>query len=227
MVSKNEIFLETGDIGVLNFRTKDHQGIVPFKVEFAQVRPFLYGNLGSSLSPGGSYTKRLSGTFLGVSFTDILYYDKPKALLHLWLDIIPPMRVYPYFTAGNLQGDFLYTANQISAKEDQDWGWIDPPVEVMVVPKVNLDFHVYNPWGTETINPLIKFWYAEYYISLVKDPDIILLILQRKYRPEPKWFPIYGMRLIDYNFKDAMNINQPIPLDATREEIIKIVQGWW
>lgn len=217
-------FMQAGDVFVVLFRTKDYEGIVPFKIDFSQARPFQFGQISSSISPG-SYTRvRLGGTFLGSSIDDLLYFTRKGVLLHIWLDTHPKVRIYPEWPSGTLQGDFNYTEGKLPAEVGEDWGWIVPPVEFIVIPKIHLDFDMYNPYGTETVQPLVKFWWAEYNVKLVRDVDMILAILQRRFKP--KWFVAYGAKPFVYEFSETLGIAHPIPLDADVKLIEEIVRGW-
>lgn len=220
-------FLQVNDLGVLHFRARQGSGALVFRVLFRQVRPFKFGNVGYSISSSSGYTKRLGGTFAGRTIEDLFYYEDSNTLVHVVLDVFPRVMIYPYWTPATLQGDYIYGATKLPAREDADWGWLEPPVEFMVVPKVNLDFRFYNPYGTETLNPYVKFWYGEYEVQWIKDVPTIRDVLAKRYRPEPKWFTIYGFRLIDYDFKDALKtIDRPIPVNATEAQIRDIVSGW-
>ena len=226
MADLSNRFLKPGDLAVLVIRARNVQGAVVYRINLAQSRPFLYGNLSSALSPGNGTTVRLSGTFLGTTISDLLYFTKKNYLLHVVLDVIPKLRVYPYWTSGNLQSDFMYSEGTLPATEDEDWGWLEPPVEAVVIPKAHLDFRLYNPYGTESINPLIKFYWGEYQVTPVRDPDIVWAVLNRKYAPAPKWFLVYGMKPFEYNIETNMGIPELVPLDADRSEIASIVEGW-
>jgi len=96
----------------------------------------------------------------------------------------------------------------------------------MSIPKVHLDWTFYNQYGSETINPYLRFLYGAYNIKYITDVNVIMDILAKKYRPEPKWFTIYGRKTFDYNFKDNMKVTQPIPVDATKPQVQAIIDNW-
>lgn len=222
-------WLEPNEIFVEHWLTKEFTGIVVLRVEASQVRAFDFGNHGgvTSLSPGSLATVKFGGTFAGVTVDDLFYFEDRHARLHILLDSYPKMRVYPQFIAGYPQID--YTAGEepiLTGTEGQSWGYLKTPAEFLVPPRIHLNFTWYNEYGTENITPYFKFFYDSLLVKYVKDPEIIHLILQKKYRPEPRWFTIYGFRRFPYNFRENLKITQPIPLDATLDEIRSIVAEW-
>ena len=219
-----KVFLDVNDIGVLHVIAKGGQGIVPFQVIDKMVRPFEYGRLGVQIAPAGdSGTVRLKGTFAGVTLNDMFEYDDVDYLLHIVLESYPSMRIYPSWISGYLQSDYH---DLLPGTKGEAFGFVWPPVEVMSVPKVHLDWVFYNQYGSETIDPYIRFLYGAYNIKYLTDTDLIMDILAKRHRPEPKWFTIYGRKTFDYNFKDNMKISRPIPITASRDEIESILSEW-
>jgi hypothetical protein len=217
-------FLDIGDLGVLHCIFREAQGIVVFKVLDKMVRPFEYGKLEEEIEPTStSELTRLSGTWMGVELTDIFYYDDVDYLIHILLDCYPSMRIYPSWISGYLQSDYH---DLLPAEQTQPYGFLWPPVEVMSIPEVHLDWYFRNPYGSETIDPYIRFHYGVYNVQYVTDAQIIHDILTKKWRPEPKWFTVYGRRPFTYDFKDKMKISRPIPIKATKEEIESVVAEW-
>jgi len=217
-------FLDINDIGVLHAITKEGAGIIPFKVIDKMVRPFEYGDLGVQIAPAGnSGTQRLKGTFAGITLNDMFEFDDIDYLLHILLEVFPPLWVYPQWISGYIQSDYH---DLLPGTIGQPFGFVWPPIEVMSIPKVHLDWTFYNQYGSETINPYLKFLYGAYNIKYITDVDMIMDILAKEYRPEPKWFTIYGRKTFSYNFKDNMGITQPIPVDATEPQVQTIIDKW-
>jgi len=221
--------IEPGELVVENWLTKDYSGIIVLRVLASQVRPFDFGNHSgvTNLSPSDKKTVKFGGTFAGVTIDDLFYFEDRNGRLHVILYSHPELRVYPQFIAGYPQID--YTAGEeviLTGTEGEDWGYLKTPLEFLVPPKVHLNFTFYNDYGTETVTPYFRFWYDSLVVSYVTDPEIIYQILQKKYRPEPRWFTIYGFRRFPYDFRENLGITKPIPVDATLDEIKRIVAGW-
>ncbi|RLG71345.1 MAG: hypothetical protein DRO23_12140 [Thermoprotei archaeon] len=221
--------IEPGELFVENWLTKDYNGIIVLRVIASQVRPFEFGNHSSvtNLAAGSKATVKFGGTFHGVTVDDLFYFEDKYGRLHVLFKSFPEMRVYPQFIAGYPQID--YTAGEetiLTGDLGYEWGYLKTPIEIMVPPRIHLNFTWYNDYGTETVTPFFKFWYDSLVVRYIKDPEIIYQILQKKYRPEPKWFTIYGFRRFPYNFRENLGITQPIPVDATPDEIRRIVAEW-
>ncbi len=223
-MNEKKVFLDINDIGVLHAITKQGQGIIPFKVIDKMVRPFEYGKLGVQIAPAGnSGTVRLSGTFGGVTLNDMFYYDDDDYLIEVNLESFPATWIYPSWISGYVQSDYH---DLLPGTIGQPYGFMWPPVDVMAIPKVHLDWVFYNQYGSETIDPYIRFNYGVYNIKYITDVDVIMAILAKKYRPEPKWYTVYGRKTFDYNFKANMKISQPIPVDATKAQVQALVDAW-
>jgi len=223
-LNEKKVFLDVNDIGVLHVIAKTGQGIVPFQVIDKMVRPFEYGKLGVQIAPdGNSGIIKLGGTFGGITLTDMLNYDDVDYLLHIRLEAYPSMRIYPSWISGYLQSDYH---DLLPGSIGEDYGFVWPPVEVMSIPKVTLGWVFYNQYGSETIDPYIRFTYGAYNIKYLTDVDIITDILAKRYRPEPKWFTIYGRKTFDYNFKDGMKVSRPIPVDSTKPQVQALIKEW-
>ncbi len=223
-MNEKNVFLDINEVGVLHVIAKNGQGIIPFKVIDKMVRPFEYGKLGIQIAPAAnSGTAKLSGTFGGTTVNDMFYFDDVEYLLQIYLECFPALRIYPSWISGYLQSDYH---DILPGTIGQPYGYIWPPVNVMAIPKVTLAWVFYNQLGTETIDPFLKFNYGVYNHKLITDADVIMDILAKRYRPEPKWFTIYGRKTFQYDFKNNMKISQPIPVDATKEKVQAIVTEW-
>lgn len=221
---KKKVFLDINDIGVLHAITKGGEGIIPFQVLDKMVRPFEYKALGVELAPGAnSGVYRLQGTWAGVTLYDMFLFTDVDYLLHVYLEMYPSMWIYPSWISGYLQSDY---ADLLAGAVGQPFGFVWPPVDVIAIPNVHLDWVVQNPYGSETINPYIRFWYGWYHIKYLTDVTRIMSILAKSYHPEPKFFTVYGRKTFDYNFKTNMKITRPIPVDSTQAQVQAIVNEW-
>jgi len=225
-------YLEPNDFLVEHWVTEDGEGVIVLRVVKSFVRPFDYGlhmveGTPMSLSPQSGSTMKFQGTFGLVRIDDLTHYTDVKSRLHLLIKTFPPLRLYPYFPAGYLQTD-LQIGNEsiLAAEEGADWGYLETPIDIIVPPKIRMQFHFYNPYGTETVKPLFKLYIGSYVVEYVKDVDVIYAILRKKYKPEPRWFTLYGFKKFRYPFKELLGITKPIPLDAEPDEISEIVREW-
>jgi hypothetical protein len=219
-----DVFLQDGEVGVLRIIAREAEGIFPFLVTDSMLRPFEFGALGEEIEAEDISAKtRFSGTWMGVTLEDLFYYDDADYLLHIFLETYPTMKVWPSWISGYLQSDYH---DLLPAAEQKPYGFLWSPVEFISIPKVHLDFYFENPYGSETLNPFVKFWYNAYHIKPLMDAELISLILTRRYKPEPKWWTIYGRKPWSYNFKDNMKITRPIPLTASRDEIESVLAEW-
>jgi len=219
-----KVFLDINNIGVLHAITKAGAGIIPFQVIDKMVRPFEYGDLGVEIAPAAnSGTQRLKGTWSGITLDDMFYFDDVDYLIHVLLEVHPAIWVYPQWISGYVQADYH---DLLPGTVGQPYGFVWPPVEVMSIPKVHLDWTFYNQYGSETINPYLRFLYGVYNVKYITDVDIIMDILTKRFRPEPKWFTVYGRKTFDYNFVDNMKLTRPIPVDSTKAQVQTIVNQW-
>lgn len=223
-MNRNKVFLDRNEIGVLYAITKKGTGIIPFQVLDKTVRPFEYGKLGVQMAAAGnSGTVKLAGTFGGTTLSDMFYYDDVDTLIQINLECFPAMRIYPSWISGYLQSDYH---DLLPGTVGQPYGFVYPPVDVMAIPKATLAWVFYNQYGTETIDPYIRFDYGAYTIKYLTDVDKIMDILAKRYKPEPHWFTVYGRKTFDYNFRENMKIEKPIPVDATREQVQAMIDEW-
>ena len=217
-------FLDVGDIGVIDIFAREGEGILPFQVLRATKRPFEFKDLGVSISPQtNSGVYRFKGTWAGITVDDLFEHDDPDHLIHGVLEVYPSMKVYLSWISGYLQADYH---DVLPGVVDQPYGFTWSPVEFISIPKVHLDFYFHNPYGTETINPYIRYNNAVYKIKYLVDAETIDLILRKRLYPKPRWFTVYGPKPFPYNFRANMKLTRPIPVDATKPEIQSIINEW-
>lgn len=212
-------------------KTEAAEGVAVFRVVWRQIINFDYGNLPSTVvsPPGiapGSRTDafQLSYTYKGRVVEDLLYHDDADTLIHAEVDFHPHvLEVMPYWITGYLQADYH---DILTADADAPFGWLVPPVEVISIPKVHLAFLLRNPLGSEYIYPYVTLKLAVYTVRYITDVDLIYDVIWKKYKPEPKWFTVYGTRAFSYDFRENMKITRLIPVYAEKPEIDRIVNEW-
>lgn len=224
-------FVEEGEYGCLFFLTEAvPPSAVVFQVLAKQAIPFEYGNLPATVTTGIDPETSLDATkissvgrpILGKAIEDLFYFDDRDILLHTMMDVYPKqMRVFPWWIAGYLQADYH---DILTATNEAPFGFKEPPIEFIVLPKARLEFAFRNPYGTEKINPYISWHTAIYNIRYTVDAGLIEAVLTR--RMKVPWFTIYGFKKFPYDYKANMVITKPIPIVATRSEIERITNEW-
>ena len=225
-------FIAEGDLGCLFFLTEatPEGAIVVFKVLAKQTIPFEYGNLPATVTTGIDPETSLDATkissvgrpILGKAIEDLFYYDDREILLHTVMDIYPPhMRVFPWWIAGYLQADYW---DILTATNEAPFGFRETPIEFISIPESHIEFAFRNPYGTEKINPYIRWRTAVYKIAYVVDPGTIDAVIRKTLRIP--WFTIYGFKKFPYDFVKNMAIEKPIDITATRALIESKLQEW-
>lgn len=221
-----------GHLGVLHIRQATKRGIAVFQVLERQIRPFDFSD-GSTLTTsliapadaagtGNKAAIYLAGTYQGNAIEDLLYHDDVDTLIHAKIDVYPKdIGINPLWVTGFQQSDYH---DILTATKDSPFGYLEPPIDVIAIPEVRLQFGLRNFDKTLSILPNIRYIDAIYNVKYVVDVDTVEAVLRRKLRLP--WFSIYGYKGFPYSFSDKMKITEPIPVDADREKIKKILDAW-
>lgn len=153
--------------------------------------------------------------------TDMWWFDNKDKLLQVRIKASPYMfRNFLFLATGVQEAQFL---GVVVADETvpTDFGYWRGTIELPVIPFMHMQMSSFNPTNMTLIGD-VQFEYAEYVADLVRDPELLWKIMNRKELAH--WLTFPGETKIPTDpFTRAYNIVQPIPLSKNLEDVRRSV----
>jgi hypothetical protein len=237
------VMLRENYLVFLIFPAPEKPGFIPLRVlqrellfyQYDPVKEGVISNVPASTSTDGITNlgfvipQRSGSNKIGTQPINVLRVTEKSHLYQVFVGIDPPqLRLYVAMPPERQQKsiDILFWSVGYSS-----FGWIDgftspidapsPLTEIIIPPDLDVAFGFANPLPVP-VHPLLLFVVNRLRVGVVRDVETIVNVLEGRKPAALK--TVGGLNEFPYNTKEYYGIS-PIPLDATRSEITRILEG--